>query len=36
MDTDEITPKDLNGKSRTFLGSAVDMGPVETTTGVEE
>lgn len=29
MDTDEITPKDLDGKARTFLGSQVDMGPYE-------
>jgi len=29
MDTDEITPKDLAGKARTFLGSQVDMGPYE-------
>jgi hypothetical protein len=35
-DISERTPKDLNDKSRTFLGSAVDMGAIETITGVEE
>lgn len=35
-DISESTPKDLNNKSRTFLGSPVDMGAIETITAQEE